>query len=59
MASLNRLPLGFDPAPLLVAELNLQANGGPPEERASRVERLRTAAAAVPSVLALSTTITS
>ncbi len=30
-ASLNRLPLGFVPEPLLVVELNLQASGGPPE----------------------------
>ena len=39
-ASLNRLPLGFVPQPLLVAELNLQASGGPPEARGARVERL-------------------
>ena len=49
-ASLNQLPLGFVPEPLLVVELNLQANGGPPEERGARVERLRDAAAAVPGV---------
>ena len=49
-ASLNQLPLGFVPEPLIVAELNLQASGGPPEERAARVERLRDAAAAVPGV---------
>jgi len=49
-ASLNRLPLGFVPEPLLVAELNLQASGGPAEERGPRVERLRDAAAAVPGV---------
>ena len=49
-ASLNRLPLGFVPEPLLVAELNLQAGGGPPQERGARVERLRDAAAAVPGV---------
>ena len=49
-ASLNQLPLGFEPEPLLVAELNLQASGGPPEERGARVERLRDAAAAVPGV---------
>jgi putative ABC transport system permease protein len=49
-ASLNQLPLGFVPKPLLVAELNLQASGGPPEERRGRVERLRDAAAAVPGV---------
>ena len=49
-ASLNQLPLGFVPEPLLVAELNLQAGGGPPQERAARVERLREATAAVPGV---------
>ena len=49
-ASLNELPLGFVPEPLLVAELNLQAGGGPPEERSARVERLRDAAAAVTGV---------
>jgi putative ABC transport system permease protein len=49
-ASLNRLPLGFVPEPLLVAELNLQASGGPPEERGARVERLRDATAAVSGV---------
>jgi len=48
--SLNRLPLGFEPEPLLVVELNLQAGGGPPEERGARVERLRDAAAAVSGV---------
>ena len=49
-ASLNRLPLGFAPEPLLVAELNLQPGGGPPEERHARVERLRESTAAVPGV---------
>ncbi len=49
-ASLNQLPLGFVPEPLLVVELNLQASGGPPVERGARVERLRDAAAAVPGV---------
>jgi putative ABC transport system permease protein len=49
-ASLNQLPLGFVPEPLLVVELNLQASGGPPEARAARVERLRDSAAAVPGV---------
>ncbi|HUE89728.1 MAG TPA: ABC transporter permease [Vicinamibacterales bacterium] len=49
-ASLNQLPLGFVAEPLLVAELNLQASGRPPEERSARVERLRDAAAAVPGV---------
>jgi predicted permease len=49
-ASLNRLPLGFVPGPLLVAELNLQTGGGPAEQRNARVERLRDATAAVPGV---------
>ena len=49
-ASLNRLPLGFVPEPLLVVELNLQTGGGPPAARGARVERLREAAAAVPGV---------
>ena len=49
-ASLNQLPLGFVPEPLLVMELNLQASGGTPEARGARVERLREAAAAVPGV---------
>ena len=49
-ASLNQLPLGFVPEPLLVAELNLQPGGGPPQERGARVERLRDATAAVPGV---------
>jgi putative ABC transport system permease protein len=49
-ASLNQLPLGFVPEPLLVAELNLQASGGPPHDRGARVERLRDATAAVPGV---------
>jgi predicted permease len=48
--SLNHLPLGFTPQPLLVAELNLQAGGGPREDRGARVERLRAAAAAVSGV---------
>jgi predicted permease len=49
-ASLNQLPLGFVPEPLLIAELNLQASGDRAEERGARVERLRDAAAAVPGV---------
>jgi putative ABC transport system permease protein len=49
-ASLNQLPLGFVPEPLLVGELNLQASGEPPQERDARVERLRDATAAVPGV---------
>jgi len=49
-ASLNQLPLGFVPEPLLVAELNLQASGAPIEQRGPRAERLRAATAAVPGV---------
>jgi putative ABC transport system permease protein len=49
-ASLNRLPLGFVPEPLLVAELNLQPGAEPPEKRGARVERLRDATAAVSGV---------
>ena len=49
-ASLNQLPLGFVPEPLLVAELSLQPGGGPPQERGARVERLRDAATTVPGV---------
>jgi predicted permease len=52
--SLNRLPLGFEPESLLVANLNLQAGGGLVEERGGRVERLRDAAAAVPGVASAS-----
>jgi putative ABC transport system permease protein len=57
-ASLNQLSLGFMPGPLLVVDLNLQASGGPPEERRSRVERLREAAAAVPGVRSASVSAT-
>ena len=49
-ASLNQLPLGFVPEPLLVAELNLQPGGRPAQERGARVERLRDATAAVSGV---------
>ncbi len=49
-SSLNQLPLGFVPEPLLVAELNLQPGGGPAQERGARVERLRDATAAVSGV---------
>lgn len=44
-ASLNQLPLGFVPEPLVVVDVNLFASGIPPEERGARVERLRNAAA--------------
>jgi predicted permease len=49
-ASLNQLPLGFVPEPLLIAELDLQASGAPIAQRGPRGERLRAAAAAVPGV---------
>jgi putative ABC transport system permease protein len=49
-ASLNQLPLGFVPEPLLVAELDLQSSDAPIDQRVSRAERLRQAAAAVPGV---------
>jgi putative ABC transport system permease protein len=57
-ASLNKLPLGFEAEPLLVAELELQAGGGMPQERGARVERLREAAAAVPGVRSASVSST-
>ena len=49
-ASLNQLPLGFVPEPLLIAELDLQSTDAPIEHRGSRAERLRAVAAAVPGV---------
>ena len=49
-ASLNQLPLGFVPEPLLIAELDLQSSDAPIEQRGPRAERLRAAAAAVPGV---------
>ena len=49
-ASLNQLPLGFVPEPLLLAELNLQAGATRTEERSALAERLRAAAATVPGV---------
>jgi predicted permease len=51
LASLNQLPLGFVPEPLIVAELNLQS-GSSPADRMARVERLRDATSAVPGVRA-------
>jgi predicted permease len=57
-ASLNKVPLGFEAEPLLVAELDLQAGGGLPEERGARVERLREAAATVPGVRSASVSST-
>jgi len=53
-SSLNRLPLGFAPEPLVVVHMNLAASGIPPEARGARVERLRVAAAAAPGVTAAS-----
>jgi putative ABC transport system permease protein len=44
-ASLNQLPLGFAPEPLVVVDVNLFASGIPPEERGARLERLQQAAA--------------
>jgi len=38
--SLNQLPLGFVPEPLVVVDVSLSASGVPPEERGARVERL-------------------
>lgn len=48
-SSLERLPLGFVPEPLLVAEVNLHA-GDALDQRGPRADRLRTAAAGVPGV---------
>jgi putative ABC transport system permease protein len=49
-ATVSRLPLGFVPEPLLIAEVDLQASDMPLEQRAARAERLRDAAAAVSGV---------
>jgi putative ABC transport system permease protein len=49
-ASLNQLPLGFVPEPLVVVQMDLLASGIPPEERGARVERFRDAVAARPGV---------
>jgi putative ABC transport system permease protein len=43
-ASLNQLPLGFVPEPLVLVDVNLFASGIPPAERGARLERLRNAA---------------
>lgn len=53
-ATLNQLPLGFVPEPLLIAELDLLASDAPIEQRGAHAERLRAAAAAVPGVQAAS-----
>ena len=49
-ASLSRLPLGFVPEPLVVAELDLGASGAPIEQRGLMVARLEEAARVVPGV---------
>jgi predicted permease len=49
-SSVTRVPLGFEPAPLLSVSLNVQASAAPPDQRRALVERLRAAAAAVPGV---------
>ncbi len=48
--SLSRVPLGFQPESLLVAQLNVQRSGVEPAARGQVAERLRRAAAAVPGV---------
>jgi predicted permease len=53
-ASLNQLPLGFTPEPLVVVDMNLFASGIPPEERGARVERLQQAAAEASGVRSVS-----
>ncbi len=53
-ASLNQLPLGFVPEPLVVVHVNLFASGIPAEARGARVERLRAAATAVSGVRSIS-----
>jgi predicted permease len=56
-ASLNQLPLGFVPEPLLVGEVDLHGSGVPAEQRPLRADRLRAAAAAVPGVKSASLSI--
>jgi putative ABC transport system permease protein len=53
-ASLNQLPLGFVPEPLVIVNVNLFASGIPPEDRGARVERFRDAAAALSGVRSVS-----
>jgi predicted permease len=48
--SLSGVPLGFEPRPLLIADLNLLAARVSPDQRARLVDRLREAVAAVPGV---------
>jgi putative ABC transport system permease protein len=49
-SSLNQLPLGFVPEPLVIVQMKLLASGIQPEERGARVEHLRDAAATTPGV---------
>jgi predicted permease len=56
-ASLSHLPLGFVPEPLVIVQMNLQASGIPPEDRAARAERLRNAAAETPGVRSVSVSV--
>jgi predicted permease len=48
--SVTRVPLGFEPAPLISVSLNVQSSAVPRDGRLALVERLRAAAAAVPGV---------
>jgi putative ABC transport system permease protein len=51
-AALEARPLGFDPRPVLVATLNTQPTGIPPDQRASVYMRARDAVLALPGVRA-------
>ncbi len=55
--ALNRVPLGFEPEPLLVVGLNLQPTAVAADERGAVMERLREAAAAVPGVRSAATSV--
>ena len=46
--SLLSTPLGFNPSPLLVAEINMQHSDAPIDQRLALAERLREAAGSVP-----------
>jgi predicted permease len=49
-SSLTTLALGFNPVPLVMAEINVQRTAVQPAERAALFERFRGAAASVPGV---------
>lgn len=49
-SSLATVPLGFNPAPLLAVDLNVQRSAVPPAGRAALFGRLREAAASAPGV---------